>query len=158
MNCQVSALSFSLWCTMLRCGLLCYRLLRGELEVYGSLSFFKSIHTALSPPLRLSLFLATSFPFNNLPFPHVHTCKHTYWRATIMYRVCLVCGGGHMFSLQLKFLLSCFCSKLRGELGPIVARLPERRGWGVRERREMDGRQERREINSNRGPFYCHRD
>ncbi len=62
-----------------------------------------------------------------------------------------------MFSLRLKFLLSCLCSKVRGELGPIVARLPGRRGW-VRENREMDGRQERREINSNRGPSHCHRD
>lgn len=63
-----------------------------------------------------------------------------------------------MFSLRLKFLLSCLCSKVRGEPGLIVARLPRRRGWGVRERREMDGRQERREINSNRGPSYCHHD
>lgn len=63
-----------------------------------------------------------------------------------------------MLSLRLKFLLSCLCSQVRGEPGPIVARLPGRSGWGVRERSEIDGRQERREINSNRGPSYCHRD
>lgn len=52
-----------------------------------------------------------------------------------------------MFSLRLKFLLSCLCSKVRGELESIVARLPLRRWRG----RGVDGRQERREINSNRG-------
>lgn len=49
-------------------------------------------------------------------------CTHT--RATIIYRVCLAFSGSHMFSLRLRFLLSCLCSKVRGELGPIVARLP----------------------------------
>lgn len=51
-----------------------------------------------------------------------------------------------MFSLRLKLLLSCLCSKVRGELRPIVARLPgmeevgaegeEKVCWEAREKRD----------------------
>lgn len=85
-------------------------------------------------PFFLSL---PHYPFYNLPSPRSPS--------TVMYRVCLVCGGGHMFSLRLKFLLSCLRSEARGELGPFVARLPGRRrgaggGKGGRGDRRMGGR------------------
>lgn len=51
-----------------------------------------------------------------------------------------------MFSSRLGFLLSCLCSKVRGEPGSIVARLPwkeeeedegeERDGWEAEEERD----------------------
>ena len=46
-----------------------------------------------------------------------------------------------MFSLRLKFLLSCLRSEARGELGPFVARLPGRRRGvgGGREGGETEG-------------------